>query len=1035
MSVNGELSDDDEFELTLDVDNLKDAVDELLQELNFGYHCAQELALLSSKTTSLESQSCGITKKLESVSTGLEELKAEQERLIKEQETDVSEVKHIPDDDDEVLVLPASANITSAFPKAHAQISSSSVVNKQNLTEQQPDKDKTSPQNDVIPIGTMRVQPPPKFNLQRGPVKKKVLEVSAKIYARKANDMWFKATVSEIRDNPKLFKVKYDGKGVKWLDGKQIAYSENPECVLPVGTRIIAAYKEDDNQFTTGEKRNGLQYQMYAGIIAEPPNPRNNYMYLVFFDDGYAQYSNLNEIHMVYLTSTNVWEDMYADSRDFIKEYLQQYPERPMVRLQQGQNIKVEWNAQWWTAKVLEVNASLVNMFFEADKRTEWIYRGSTRLEPLYRELMNAEVKKQQAGLKTARRHITMPKHKQHTPFVEYTRGVEPKKKMLARKSTGGGPKPKSLNYEPEFPRPAYGDQHYDGSEGQRFTEKRTFSSINSVQYVRHQCGTNCIQGVNEDIENLRGKCPFLYPILCGWERQIAKKQPGPKQLVFYKGPCGRRLRSMMEVMYYLNITNSNLTIDCFSLDPGLDPFGYFMPQKSFCEIKDLSYGKESIPVPCVNGVDREYPDYIEYSKDRIPTKGVDLILSPDFLAGCDCEDECQNRNTCACHQLTITASKANPAGQPNYNAGYLFRRLREPAITGVYECNARCKCSYKCYNRVAQNGLTHRLQVFKTDRKGWGLRCLNDIPAGAFICIYAGQLLTEQSANEDGNRFGDEYMAELDHIEVVEQMKEGYESDVVDPEDDDDEDQKEEETSEESGCAEGTDSSYSGTGKKNMPENELSRSEKSLEGSKQKSTAEWITNLPSSQNNASNTDLPELISEQNKAEDSNSSVPHDDDSDSRVSSDKQQSAALRRSSRLSKLPDPKSKEALSGSPLKNNMSATESSREMGRSTKENIKYKPLRSYYNEEYCFVMDAKSSGNLGRYLNHSCEPNVFVQNVFVDSQDLRFPWVAFFAERLIRAGSELTWDYNYEIGSVPGKVLYCYCGSDDCRGRLL
>jgi histone-lysine N-methyltransferase SETDB1 len=68
-------------------------------------------------------------------------------------------------------------------------------------------------------------------------------------------------------------------------------------------------------------------------------------------------------------------------------------------------------------------------------------------------------------------------------------------------------------------------------------------------------------------------------------------------------------------------------------------------------------------------------------------------------------------------------------------------------------------------------------------------------------------------------------------------------------------------------------------------------------------------------------------------------------------------------------------------------------------------------------------------------HSCSPNVFVQNVFVDTHDLRFPWVAFFALTYIHAGTELTWDYNYDVGSVPGKVLHCYCGSNDCRGRLL
>lgn len=39
------------------------------------------------------------------------------------------------------------------------------------------------------------------------------------------------------------------------------------------------------------------------------------------------------------------------------------------------------------------------------------------------------------------------------------------------------------------------------------------------------------------------------------------------------------------------------------------------------------------------------------------------------------------------------------------------------------------------------------------------------------------------------------------------------------------------------------------------------------------------------------------------------------------------------------------------------------------------------------------------------------------------------------RFIRAGSELTWDYGYQPGLVEGKVMYCYCGSSNCRGRLL
>lgn len=45
---------------------------------------------------------------------------------------------------------------------------------------------------------------------------------------------------------------------------------------------------------------------------------------------------------------------------------------------------------------MLEVDGSLVKVQFAADKYTEWIYRGSTRLEPLYQEL--AAAKERQHG-------------------------------------------------------------------------------------------------------------------------------------------------------------------------------------------------------------------------------------------------------------------------------------------------------------------------------------------------------------------------------------------------------------------------------------------------------------------------------------------------------------------------------------------------------------------------------------------------------------------------------------------------------------
>lgn len=32
---------------------------------------------------------------------------------------------------------------------------------------------------------------------------------------------------------------------------------------------------------------------------------------------------------------------------------------------------------------------------------------------------------------------------------------------------------------------------------------------------------------------------------------------------------------------------------------------------------------------------------------------------------------------------------------------------------------------------------------MFKSEKKGWGVRCLDDIDKGTFVCIYSGRLLS----------------------------------------------------------------------------------------------------------------------------------------------------------------------------------------------------------------------------------------------------------------------------------------------------
>jgi hypothetical protein len=48
----------------------------------------------------------------------------------------------------------------------------------------------------------------------------------------------------------------------------------------------------------------------------------------------------------------------------------------------------------------------------------------------------------------------------------------------------------------------------------------------------------------------------------------------------------------------------------------------------------------------------------------------------------------------------------------------------------------------------------------------------------------------------------------------------------------------------------------------------------------------------------------------------------------------------------------------------------------------------------------VSDASKSGNFARFFNHSCDPNMFAQYIFVDSHDMRLPEVGFFTRRDIK-----------------------------------
>ncbi len=62
-------------------------------------------------------------------------------------------------------------------------------------------------------------------------------------------------------------------------------------------------------------------------------------------------------------------------------------------------------------------------------------------------------------------------------------------------------------------------------------------------------------------------------------------------------------------------------------------------------------------------------------------------------------------------------------------------------------------------------------MQLFRTTEKGWGLRCLDDIHKGTFVCTYAGHLLTEEQSDLRGQVLSDTYFAELDFLDCLKRL------------------------------------------------------------------------------------------------------------------------------------------------------------------------------------------------------------------------------------------------------------------------
>lgn len=143
--------------------------------------------------------------------------------------------------------------------------------------------------------------------------------------------------------------------------------------------------------------------------------------------------------------------------------------------------------------------------------------------------------------------------------------------------------------------------------------------------------------------------------------------------------------------------------------------------------------------------------------------KGVQFSYSITNIAGPGCKidpnlicfDGCQCDSVRTCIPANCTCSHSN----------YTARKLNDIGNNEkiIYECNVNCKCSDTCQNRLVQHGVCIPLQIFNSEEKGLGLRAVEDIQRGEFVCEYAGEVICQDEAQARTNAYRD--TSEMNYI------------------------------------------------------------------------------------------------------------------------------------------------------------------------------------------------------------------------------------------------------------------------------
>lgn len=369
-----------------------------------------------------------------------------------------------------------------------------------------------------------------------------VLDDDEEYFAPK-NDLllsWKKCRIVSEHTNTGTYKVRFScDNDVRTFPRYQIALDQKPSKQLLRGTRVIAALESRDN----------VKY-FYAGVIGETIALSNAFHYLIFFDNGHVNYVPPKRVRE--MMENDRWLHVHENARIFMNYYFgfltndtaKNRAGCPRVEETLDARFQVERDGKWKYGKIVETQyGSLIKIEYEGTKRTEWFYRGSPRLGPIWRKYVKVPEVNPEISLIEA----------YSSPDEDYDDDSDDTENNMPSTSSSAGSSR------------ALSGKKLSGKRITRLVPETESAYQAPREYTTHECSSRC-SAFNSKGVNLKKYGPLALPMIMGWTRMVTKR------IVSYTAPCGKIRRNIESIRKYLQDTKCKLLdVDNFSYEHDVD--------------------------------------------------------------------------------------------------------------------------------------------------------------------------------------------------------------------------------------------------------------------------------------------------------------------------------------------------------------------------------------------------------------------------------------------------------------------------------